>query len=130
MIHQVRIIFGDTDKMGVVYYANYLRFFESARAALLRERGLTGRDLDQLGVGFPVTEAHCRYRKPAYYEDLLDVDIRIAELGAVRVRFEYEIRRDSELLVDGYTVHACVRGDSGRPVRVPEAIRHAFATGL
>ncbi|HLU65067.1 MAG TPA: thioesterase family protein [Kofleriaceae bacterium] len=125
MVHQVRVIFGDTDKMGVVYYANYLRYFESARAALLRSRGLSGRDLDSLGVGFPVAEAHVRYRRPALYEDLLDVHIAIAELGFARVRFEYVVRRGEEVLADGFTLHACT-DTSGRPCRIPERLRAAL----
>ena len=76
MIHPVRVIFGDTDQMGVVYYANHLRFFEAARAAFLREHGLSGRDLTDLGVGFPVAEVHCKYRRPARYEVLARQSLR------------------------------------------------------
>jgi acyl-CoA thioester hydrolase len=125
MIHQVRVIFGDTDQMGVVYYANYLRWFESARGALLRERGLSGRYFTELGVGFPVAEAYCRYRKPALYEDLLDVDISITEVGYVRIRFAYQIRRGAEVIADGHTLHACVDG-SGRPVKIPDRLMAAL----
>jgi acyl-CoA thioester hydrolase len=128
MIHQVRVIFGDTDQMGVVYYANYLRWFESARAALLRDRGLSGRHLVELGVAFPVAEAFCKYRRPAHYEDLLDVDIQVTELGHVRIRFGYQVRRGAELVADGYTVHACVN-PQGKPVRIPEPLRAAFSAG-
>jgi acyl-CoA thioester hydrolase len=128
VIHQVRVIFGDTDQMGVVYYANYLRYFEAARAALLRGRGLSGRDLVRLDVQFPVAEATCRYRRPAHYEDLLDVDINIAELGHVRIRFDYAVRRGDELLAEGHTVHACVDAN-GRLRRIPPELRAAFAEG-
>ena len=128
MIHQVRVIFGDTDQMGVVYYANYLRWFESARAALLRDRGLSGRHLVELGVAFPVAEAFCKYRRPAHYEDLLDIDIKVTELGHVRIRFGYQVRRGAELVADGYTVHACVN-PQGKPVRIPEPLRAAFSSG-
>jgi acyl-CoA thioester hydrolase len=127
LIHQVRVIFGDTDQMGVVYYANYLRWFESARAALLRDRGLSGRQLTELGVAFPVAEAFCKYRRPAHYEDLLDVDIQVTELGHARIRFGYHVRRQEELIAEGHTVHACVDG-RGRPVRIPGLLRAAFAT--
>jgi acyl-CoA thioester hydrolase len=127
MIHQVRVIFGDTDQLGVVYYANYLRWFEGARAALVRERGLSGRHLSELGVAFPVAEAYCKYRRPAHYEDLLDVDIQVTELGHVRIRFGYQVLRGGELLADGTTLHACVDAKSGRPVRIPAPVRAAFA---
>ena len=128
MRHQVRVIFGDTDQMGVVYYANYLRWFEGARAAYLREHGLSNKDLQELGVAFPVAEAHCRYRRPAHYEDLLDVDITLPEMGRAQVRFEYRVLRGEELLADGWTVHACL-GTSGRIARIPERLRLALAPG-
>jgi acyl-CoA thioester hydrolase len=126
MIHEVRVIFGDTDQMGVVYYANYLRYMESARAALLRARGSSGAHLRRLGVGFPVVEAHCRYRLPARYEDLLAVDIAIAKLGGAQVRFVYRILRGDALVAEGYTLHACV-GDDGRPRRLPDELRELLA---
>jgi acyl-CoA thioester hydrolase len=126
MIHQVRVIFGDTDQMGVVYYANYLRYFEGARAALLRARGLSGRDLEEHGVAFPVADASCRYRRPARYEDLLDIHIEVSELGHARVRFAYQVTRAGELLADGATTHACV-DRSGRPRRIPQRLRAALA---
>ena len=128
MRHQVRVIFGDTDQMGVVYYANYLRWFEGARAAYLREHGLSGRDLTELGVSFPVAEAHCKYRRPAHYEDLLDVDITLPEMGRAQVRFAYRVLRGEELLADGWTVHACI-GAGGRIVRIPERLRVALGGG-
>jgi acyl-CoA thioester hydrolase len=128
MIHQVRVIFGDTDQTGAVYYANYLRWFESARAALCRERGISGRQLTELGVMFPVAEVWCKYRRPTFYEDLLDVEIQVTQLGLARIRFGYHIRRDGELIVEGHTLHACV-DVQGKPVRIPEPLRAAFASG-
>jgi acyl-CoA thioester hydrolase len=122
MIHQVRVIFGDTDQMGVVYYANYLRYFEAARAALLRSVGKSQRDLQRLEIGFPVVEAHCRYRRPAHYEDLLDVDVRITSMRGVSLVFEYEIRRDDETIAEGTTKHACVSPRGGL-VRIPSELR-------
>ena len=126
MRHDIRVIFGDTDQMGVVYYANYLRYFESARSALLRSRGLSARELYEQGVLCPVAEASCRYRRPARYEDVLDVDVSLSELGHVRIRFEYEVRREDELLADGHTVHACMDAD-GKLRRIPAHVRAAFA---
>jgi acyl-CoA thioester hydrolase len=126
MIHEVRVIFGDTDQMGVVYYANYLRYFESARAALMRHLGLSGKDLVRLAVQFPVAEASCRYRKPAHYEDVLEVDIAVTELGHARIRFSYVIRRGDDVIAQGSTMHACIDA-SGRPRRIPAELREAFA---
>jgi acyl-CoA thioester hydrolase len=118
MIHQVRVIFGDTDQMGVVYYANYLRFFEGARAAFLRSLGRSHADLDAWDVALPVVEAHCRYRRPAHYEDLLAVDVDVTEVRGASMRFEYAVSRDGTVLADGFTRHACV-DRTGRPKRIP-----------
>ena len=122
MILQQRVIFGDTDQMGVVYYGNYLRYFEAARAAFLRHKGKSHKDLDAWNVALPVYEAHCQYRRPAHYEDLLDVEVRVTELRGASMRFDYEIRRHGEVLATGWTVHACVDRD-GRPRRVPRELR-------
>ncbi len=118
MIHEVRVIFGDTDQMGVVYYANYLRYFEASRAAFLRALGRSQKDLEAWDVALPVVEAHCRYRQPAHYEDLLAVDVDVGELRAASMRFAYEIRREGTLVADGSTRHACV-DSRGRPRRFP-----------
>jgi acyl-CoA thioester hydrolase len=127
MIHQVRVIFGDTDQMGVVYYGNYMRFFEASRAALWRSTGHTHADLDAWDVALPVVEAHCRYRQPAFYEDLLDIDISVSDLRAASLRFVYEVRRGEELLAEGYTRHACVNS-AGRPRRFPPHMRSLIET--
>ena len=82
MKHQIRVIFGDTDQMGVVYYANYLRYFEASRAEYLRQLGSSGKHLDELGIALPVVEAHCRYRSPAHYDDLLDIELTVSEKRA------------------------------------------------
>jgi acyl-CoA thioester hydrolase len=121
VIHQIRVIFGDTDQMGVVYYANYLRFFEASRAAYLRDLGKSHKDLDAWGVALPVVEAQCRYKKSAFYEDLLDIDVEIDELRGASMRFVYEVRRGSDVLAEGMTRHAVV-GPDGRPKRVPEPL--------
>jgi acyl-CoA thioester hydrolase len=125
MRHDIRVIFGDTDQMGVVYYANYLRYFEAARAAYWRSLGKTYKDLEAWGVALPVVEAHCHYRSPAYYEDLVSVELRVSELRGASLRFAYRIYRGDQLLADGTTRHAVV-GRDGRPRAVPAALREAI----
>jgi len=122
MIHEIRIIFGDTDQMGVVYYANYLRFFEASRAAYWRAQGRTHKDLDAAQVALPVVEAHCRYRSPSYYEDLLAIEVEVTELRGASVRFGYVVRRDATVIAEGWTRHAVV-GPTGRPRALPEHLR-------
>jgi acyl-CoA thioester hydrolase len=125
MLHEIRVIFGDTDQMGVVYYANYLRYFESSRAAYWRALGKSYQDLVAWDVALPVVEAHCNYRRPAHYEDLLVVDVDISELRAASMRFAYRVLRGHELLAEGATRHAVVGAD-GRPKALPAALREAI----
>jgi acyl-CoA thioester hydrolase len=122
MRHDIRVIFGDTDQMGVVYYANYLRYFESARAAYWRSLGKSYKDLEAWGIALPVVEAHCYYKSPAYYEDLLAVETRVSELRGASLRFAYRIFRGDQLIADGTTRHAVIGGD-GRPRALPPAMR-------
>jgi acyl-CoA thioester hydrolase len=127
VIHQVRVIFGDTDQMGVVYYGNYMRYFEASRAAFLRSFGKSHKDLDAWGVALPVVEAHCRYRRPAFYEDLLDVVVDVDELRGASMRFTYRVERGSELLAEGWTRHASI-GPDGRPRAVPGPLRELITS--
>jgi acyl-CoA thioester hydrolase len=127
---QVRVPYADTDQMGVVYYANYFVYFEMARSGLVREIGLPYSALEKRGVFLPVVEAHCQYRKPARYEDLLDVRTCCRSEGGVRLRIEYEVKRletfhgdrwsAGEGIVTGYTEHVCMSPE-GRVLRlIPE----------
>jgi acyl-CoA thioester hydrolase len=122
VIASQRVIFGDTDQMGVVYYANYLRYFEGARAEYWRAQGRSYQDLTDLGVALPVIEAHCRYRKSARYEDLLAIEVEVTELRAASLTFAYVVRRDRELIADGWTRHAVI-GPTGRPRALPDELR-------
>lgn len=122
MRHQIRVIFGDTDQMGVVYYANYLRFFESARADYWRSLGRTYKDLEDAQVAMPVIEAHCNYKKPARYEDVLEVDIRVGGLRTASMRFDYIVYRGNDVLAEGYTRHAII-GPNGRPRAIPQFMK-------
>jgi acyl-CoA thioester hydrolase len=117
-----QIIFGDTDQMGVVYYGNYLRFFEGARASFWRALGRSYKDLETAQIALPVIEAHCNYKRPALYEDLIEVDVRVAEVRSASLRFEYTVHRGSELLADGYTRHAVI-GPNGKPRALPDDMR-------
>jgi len=122
-----RVIYGDTDTMGVVYYANYLRFFELGRNEYMRVRGLTYREVEAQGLMLPVTEARCRYLKPARYDDLLTVETRVSRARGARVVFAYALRGEAgELLAEGETEHGVV-GAGGRPRRLPAEILEVLA---
>jgi acyl-CoA thioester hydrolase len=113
--------------MGVVYYANYLIWFEVGRCELLRTIGSSYRDLEATGIMLPVIEAHCEYRSPAHYDDELEVRTWGSLLSPARVEFTYEVRRpaDATLNAVGRTMHAAV-DKAGKPCRLPDLIRDLF----
>lgn len=125
---RLRVIYGDTDQMGVVYYANYFRYFEFARSEFFRAKGGDYRALEKEGSFLPVVEATCSYKASAKYDDMLIIRAAVTALKRASLTFEYEIRREGEdrVLCTGRTVHACV-GRDGRPTRIPEAIARVFA---
>ena len=124
----VRVRYAETDKMGVVYYANYLVWFEVGRADLLRSLGWTYRDMEHAGISLPVIEAHCVYQRPARYDDELEIRTTGRMLSPVRMEFTYEVRRidDGVVAASGKTVHAAL-DKGGKPCRLPERIRRVFA---
>ena len=123
----VRVRYAETDKMGVVYYANYLVWFEVGRTDLLRTMGWTYREMEEAGVSLPVIEAHCEYRQPAHYDDELEVSTRGALLSPARIAFEYDvIGADGTVSAVGRTVHAAIN-ERGRPCRLPDQIRTELA---
>ena len=123
-ISQVRVRYAETDQMGIVYYANYFVWFEVGRTDLLRESGWDYREMEKEGYALPVIEAHCTYREPARYDDVLDVRTTGMLLSPVRVQFTYEIVRaaDAVMLATGTTIHATL-DRAGRPCRLPERVR-------
>lgn len=124
----VRVRYAETDRMGVVYYANYFVWFEVARADLLRTLGWTYREMEDTGVFLPVIEAQCEYRRPARYDDEVEVrtDGRIA--SPVRMEFTYAVglKGQEDVVAVGKTIHAALDRD-GKPCRLPSRIREAFA---
>ena len=116
---EIRVIYGDTDQMGVVYYANYLRFFEAGRNEFIRAHGMRYRDFEErFGLMLPVAEASVSYRAPARYDDLVTVETALTEVRRASARFGYRILREGEVLATGHTVHACVDLE-GRIRRMP-----------
>ena len=127
-ISVIRVRYAETDKMGVVYYANYLVWFEVARADLLRSLGWTYREMEHAGVSLPVIEAHCEYRKPVQYDDEIEVRTKGRMLSPVRMEFTYEIvrRDDRSVTASGHTIHAAL-DRAGKPCRLPDRIRQVFS---
>jgi acyl-CoA thioester hydrolase len=129
--YEIPVRYGDTDQMGIAYYANYLYWFEIARTEWLRAHGKSYRELEAEGVILPVTEAHCRYLASARYDDRLRLWSWVGELGRATVQFDYRIERaeDDLLLATGWTRH-CFLDRAGRPVRIEGALHDLLARGL
>ncbi len=127
-VSTVRVRYAETDKMGVVYYANYFVWFEVGRTDLLRTLGWSYKDMELAGVALPVIEAHCVYHRPARYDEELDVKTEGRMLSPVRMEFTYQVvrREDQILAASGRTVHAAL-DQAGRPCRLPERVRQVFA---
>jgi acyl-CoA thioester hydrolase len=129
--HSLRVYWEDTDAGGVVFYANYLKFFERARTEWLRALGFAQqRMLRDDGVMFVVADTALRYLRPARLDDLLDVTVAVAEAGRASLRLHQQAWRGSELLAEGDIRIGCVAaagGDSFRPCRIPAPILEKMA---
>jgi acyl-CoA thioester hydrolase len=127
-VSTLRVRYAETDKMGVVYYANYLVWFEVGRADLLRSLGWSYREMEIAGISLPVIEAHCQYLRPARYDDEIEVNTEGRMLSPVRMEFDYQVVRteDGTIAAEGRTVHAALDA-SGKPCRLPARVREVFA---
>jgi acyl-CoA thioester hydrolase len=122
-----RVIYGDTDQMGVVYYANYLRWFESGRSEFLRQIGLPYSSIEAQGLHFPVTEVNCRYTQSAHYDEIVVIETQLTQLGRASLCFGYRVSRQSDdaLLATGATTHACI-DRAGHIARIPQPLATAL----
>ena len=123
-----RVIFGDTDAMGVAYHANYLRWFERGRTELLREIDFPYTNLEKLPVWLPLTHVTIVYKKPARYDDPIVICTQIVELGFVSMLLIYEIthRETGELLVTGSTRHG-ITDDKLKPIKLKKVYPEFYA---
>ena len=118
---QVRVLYRDTDKMGVVYHANYIVYYEAARNEMFRSIGLPYTELEAMNIVMPIVEVESKYKAPAYYDDLLTVRATIKELPEVRAIVEYEIFNEAGTLINtGKTVLGYVNTERMRPCRAPQ----------
>ena len=119
---EYRVPYADTDQMGVVYYANYLVYFERSRNELMRAMGLTYKELEQRQLGLPVVSAQIDYKTPARYDDVLTIRAELAWVRGVRLQVNCRVCRGDQLLATGHTVHAVIDLRSLRPTRVPDEL--------
>ena len=118
---QIRVLYRDTDKMGVVYHANYIVYYEAARNEMFRAIGLPYTELEAMNIVMPIVEVESKYKAPAYYDDLLTVRATIKELPKVRAIVEYEVFNEAGTLINtGKTVLGYVNTERMRPCRAPQ----------
>ncbi len=122
---EIRVRYAETDKMGIVHHSNYLIWFEAGRSDLCRAKGFSYKDMEENDNALMVVaESYVRYKSPAYYEDILSIRVRVAEIRSRSIRFIYEIFRPSDkmLIAEGETLHLVT--DQDKKVRhIPSAYR-------
>jgi acyl-CoA thioester hydrolase len=124
-----RVCVGETDMMGIVHHANYVAYFERGRLEYMRHRGLPYKEMVDRGYQMPVVELNLRYRRPAQFDDVLQVETRLGALSRVTVRFNYTISRPKpaspgeppDLLLEGHVLLACI-DEKNRPRPLPQDV--------
>ena len=113
--------------MGIVYYSNYFVYFEIGRIEFLRNHGISYAEIEKENIFLAVVEAHCKYRAPAMFDDLLVVKTCLSKMKLARVEFCYEIRRINEekLIAEGSTLLACL-DINRKPIAIPEKVKNAL----
>ena len=121
---ETRVTYAETDAMGIVYYANYLRWFEVGRTELMRSLGIAYKEMEAQGTFLPVSEVFCKYHASARYDDVLIIETSVNFLKRASIQFAYRILRKSDgtELITGSTLHAFV-DQEGRIVKVPATLR-------
>ncbi len=129
-VARYRVLFADCDPMRIMYYGSYLRLFEIGRAELFRALGHPFPRYIQEGLYLAVVEVHCRYHRPARYDDVLSIRAGLREVSRARLTIDYEITRggEPEVVASGFTVHA-ILNEQGRPVRIPAEFRRLAGPG-
>ena len=121
---QVRVRYSETDQMGVVYHGNYIPYFEIGRVEWLRAQGVSYKSLEEGGIALPIVSMTLNYKKPARYDDLLNIKTRYKSQSSVKLEFECEITSESgELLTTAYFLLVFVDVKSARPIPPPAHIK-------
>ena len=120
---QYRVIYGDTDMMGVVYYGNYGRLYEMGRTEMIRELGMPYIELEHAGVVMPVFSVEAKYRKVIRYDELITIETTLKEIPAARIEFFYRIFNEQGILAhEAKVVLVFLDMKTNRPVRAPEKL--------
>lgn len=127
-ISRLKVRYAETDQMGVVYYANYFVWMEIGRTNLLREAGLTYKELEKSGVILPVAKACAKYVASSYYDDDIAVHSTVTVLSGPRIRIDYRIyREDDKLVCVGYTEHAFMSLETRKVIKCPAELSSKVA---
>jgi acyl-CoA thioester hydrolase len=120
---EIRVIYADTDAMGIVYHTNYIKWFEIGRTELLRSIGIVYAEVESQGYNMPLTEAYCHYLLPAKYDQIIILETEMEYLKRASMKFNYILWDEGKekVLVEGYTVHACTN-NLGKIIRFPSFI--------
>lgn len=118
----IRVRYADTDKMQFVYNGKYLEFFEVGRTELLRALGLPYTKIEAAGYQLPVTETHIKYKKPAFYDDVLEIQATANSNLAAIIHIDYIIKRagTEDIIAEGYTEHIFIKTDTKKPTKWPQ----------
>ncbi|MFW6328334.1 MAG: acyl-CoA thioesterase [Bacteroidota bacterium] len=118
---KLRVRYGETDRMGYSYYGNYLLYYEVGRTEMLREHGLTYKQMEDSGILLPVANVNIEYIKPALYDELLTIKTTLAKMPLVKLEFLYEIfNEQAELLNRGTTLLVFTSKKTRKPTRAPK----------
>ncbi len=118
----IRVRYAETDRMGLLHHANYFVYFEQGRTELLRKRGMTYRDMEDAGHLLVIVDLGCKFKRPAYYDDLLTLRTTVERVTLVKIVHKFEVFRDGVLLAEGHSTLACVDRE-GRPQALPESLK-------
>ncbi len=118
----IRVRYHETDRMGLLHHATYAVYFEAGRVELLRKRGLTYAAMEDAGHLLVMVEMSCKFKRPAYFDDLLTIRTVVEKVTHVKIVHRYEVLRDGLLLAEGHSTLACVDRD-GRPQALPDVLR-------
>ncbi|MDX2038885.1 MAG: thioesterase family protein [Isosphaeraceae bacterium] len=118
----IRVRYAETDRMGLLHHANYFVYFEMGRTELLRQRGFSYKDIEDGGHLLVLVDLQCRYRRPAYYDDLLLLRTNVERVTHVKIVHSYRLFRDDRLLAEGTSTLACVDRE-GRPQALPDSLK-------
>lgn len=120
---QVRVRYGETDQMGVVYHGSYVPYFEIGRVEWLRNKGVSYKSLEESGIALPIVSMHLNYKKPARYDDMLTINTKLKRYSGVKIEFDCEIRNENEeLLTTAHFILVFVDTKIGKPIVPPNYI--------